>query len=175
MLRWIVSYLEAKRNSVVAKLARGRVLDVGCGSNILVRLVGNGVGVDVYPWPGVDILIQDASMLPFKDGCFDTITFVASLNHIPNRIEALREAARVMTPDGQILVTMIGPTLSRIWHRLIKRYDMDQTERGMAPGETWGLTEEQIRRLASEAGLRVEAVVPFELGLNRVYVIRRQT
>jgi hypothetical protein len=45
----------------------------------------------------------------------------------------------------------------------------------MAPGETWGLTEEQIRRLASEAGLRVEAVVPFELGLNRVYVIRRQT
>jgi len=175
MLGWIVSHLAAERNSIVAKLARGRVLDVGCGSNTLVRLVGNGVGVDVYPWPGVDVLIQDAGMLPFRDGCFDTVAFVASLNHIPNRVEALREAARVMRSDGQVLVTMIGPTLSRIWHRIIRRYDPDQTERGMAPGETWGLTEAEIRSLASEAGLQVDAVVPFELGLNRVYVIRRQT
>src|SRR6266852_5519713 len=171
--QWVVSYLEQKRTRVVARAVRGRLLDVGCGHNLLVKLLGQGVGVDVYPWEGIDTVIDDAARLPFDDSSFDTVTFVACLNHIPNREAALREAVRVVTRDGQVLVTMIGPTISRVWHRLMLKYDRDQTERGMKDGEVWGLTGQEISRMAAAAGLRVRKVVPFEFGLNRLYVLER--
>src|SRR5690242_18608281 len=76
------------RTNVVLKALSGRVLDIGCGSNLLVqryRALGHeAVGVDVYPWPGVDLLVKDTAQLPFSDRAFDTITFVACINHIPN-------------------------------------------------------------------------------------------
>jgi SAM-dependent methyltransferase len=170
--QWIVSRLENKRNDVVKSHVKGRLLDVGCGYNVLVKSYGDGIGVDVYPWPGVDRVIENAAELPFPDASFDTISFVACLNHIPNRKEALAEAARVVKPEGRVLATMIPPTISRIWHRVILQHDADQTERGMKEGEVWGLTTQQIVSIASEAGLAMEKVVPFELGLNHLYVMK---
>lgn len=169
--RWVVSYLARKRNRLTAGMVRGRLLDIGCGDNALVKMVGKGTGVDVHAWPGVDMVIEDAAKLPFPDDSFDTITFVASLNHIPNREDALREASRVMAPNGQILLTMIGPAISRIWHHLIRKHDADQSERGMNAGEVWGLTRSQIASLAEAMDLSVTKVIPFELGLNHLYVI----
>src|SRR5262249_54791920 len=83
------------RAGVVLRMVRGRLLDVGCGTNDLVRKYrefrGDGIGVDVYPWPNVDLVVEDTAKLPFPDNAFDTITFVACINHIPNRLEVLRE------------------------------------------------------------------------------------
>ena len=111
---------------------RGRLLDIGCGEgNQLVRSYpGPGVGVDVFGWPGIDILC-DTARLPFPDAAFQTVTLLATLNHIPNREDVLRECHRVLTPDGRLLVTMIGPFLGRVRHRLAW-WDADQTERTRA-------------------------------------------
>jgi len=42
---------------------RGRFLDIGCGRNLLIERLreqgGEGIGIDVYPWPGVDEVIKD--------------------------------------------------------------------------------------------------------------------
>jgi len=92
------------RTGVVLHAVRGRLLDIGCGTNRLVaqyrRGGGDGVGVDVYPWPGVDQIVEDTSRLPYADATFDTISFVACINHIPNRIDVLREARRLLGPGG---------------------------------------------------------------------------
>jgi len=78
-------------------LVRGRLLDLGCGYNNLVRQHNSfGVGVDVFPWPGVDVLIGDSARLPFPDESFDSVAILAALNHIPNREQALCEANRVL-------------------------------------------------------------------------------
>jgi hypothetical protein len=61
---------------------RGRLLDVGCGANQLVRRYGDGLGVDVHPWANVDVLVSDCSTLELKSATYDTVTFVACLNHI---------------------------------------------------------------------------------------------
>src|SRR5262249_4425778 len=94
------------RTGVVLNAARGRLLDIGCGTNRLVAQYrgggGDGVGVDVYPWEGVDLIVEDTSKLPYPDASFDTISFVACINHIPNRIDVLREAHRVLKPGGQV-------------------------------------------------------------------------
>jgi SAM-dependent methyltransferase len=163
------------RTGVVLHAVRGRLLDIGCGTNRLVaqyrRGGGDGVGVDVYPWPGVDQIVEDTSRLPYADATFDTISFVACINHIPNRIDVLREARRLLGPGGQVVLTNLTPRLSRIWHAWAF-WDADQHERGMAEGEVWGFTHEQLVGLAAEAGFALVTRRGFSWGLNSLYVFR---
>ena len=88
------------RTGMVRATVSGRLLDIGCGENQLVREIraagGSGIGVDVYPWPNVDQVVENTAVLPFPDRSFDTITFVACINHIPNRAEVLLEARRLL-------------------------------------------------------------------------------
>ena len=163
-----------KRITAVLPHLRGRLLDVGCGTNELVKAYpAEGVGVDVHPWQGVDQVVEDAANLPFADASFDSSTIVAALNHIPNRREVLREVWRVLGQDGRIVITMISPGISRIWHFLRRPWDVDQTERGMVEGEVYGLTREQVHGLLVEAGFELEHEARFMLGLNRVAVARK--
>ena len=90
--------LEEERLRAVWPYLRGRILDVGAGPNTLMIRYGDGVGVDTHDWGGGAQLIEDAARLPFADSSFDTVTFLASLNHIPNRAAALVEARRLVRP-----------------------------------------------------------------------------
>ena len=165
------------RTGLVLDQARGRLLDVGCGPNLLVKAFrakgGDGVGVDVYPWEGVDQLVEDTSRLPFEERSFDTITFVACLNHIPNRREALTEAVRLLRPGGRIVITNLRPLVSRVWH-WFAFWDQDQKERGMREGEVWGFTRGQMIGMVNGAGLQVTRFFSFSWGLNQLYVCGRK-
>jgi ubiquinone/menaquinone biosynthesis C-methylase UbiE len=169
-----VEWLEQRRTTVVLRRIRGTLLDVGCGHNRLVRRYGSGIGVDVVDQsPDASTRVIDSSAgLPFPDGSFDTVTFLACLNHIPERDEALREARRVVKPDGQLIVTMIGPVVSQLWHRVVRNHDPDRLHRHMADGEVWGFRHRQVRRMLGDAGFTVVAEKPFDLWLNRMYVAR---
>jgi SAM-dependent methyltransferase len=157
----------AWRTRVVLPHIRGRLLDIGCGLNELVRTyTGDGVGVDVYQWGEVDLVVEDTADLPFGDGEFDTVAIVAALNHIPNREDALVEACRVLRPGGRIIVTMIAPPVGRMWHLARKPWDADQMERGMKPGEVPGLSRGEVHRLLEQAGFRIKTEERFMLGLN---------
>lgn len=152
------------------RYARGRLLDVGCGRNQLVRRYGNGVGVDVYPWRGIDLLC-DTTRLPFPDAAFDTATMAASLNHIPRseRLAVLAQVHRVLRSDGQLLVTMLDPIIGRVTHWLRKGVDPDQQERGIRHEEDLGLWSSEVRGLLEEAGFRVDWRKRFVFRLNNVY------
>ncbi len=152
---------------------RGRLLDIGCGANRLVRRYGNGVGCDVHDWGDVDHVVEDTAKLPFDDASFDTVTIIAALNHIPNRLDVLREARRVLRPGGRIILTMIPPTISTVWHTLRRPWDDDQTERGMKEGEVYGLTRRQVEDLLREAGLAVRVSRAFMFGVNRLTVAEK--
>jgi SAM-dependent methyltransferase len=163
--------LESWRLHVVRPFIRGRLLDLACGYNNLVRACGKGIGADVFPWSGIDVQIGDAAQLPFRDSSFDTVSVVAALNHIPNRAAVLLEVVRVLRPDGLFLATMIGPSTGRLAHLLFHR---DEHARGgMQPGEVDGIHPREMRALLRHAGFALEREVPFQLGLNRVYVARR--
>jgi SAM-dependent methyltransferase len=161
------------RQGVVAGLLRGRVLDIGCGENRLVKSYrasgGDGVGVDVYAWDGVDRLVEDTAALDDANASFDTITFVSCLNHIPNRREVLVEARRLLRPDGQVVLTNLTPGISRVWHNWAF-WDEDQHERGMKEGEVWGFTHAELVAMLRECGFALKRSHGFSWGLNRVYV-----
>ena len=50
-------------------------------------------------------LVQaDATRLPFGDNHFDAVSIAFGIRNIPNRLQALREMARVIVPGGRALV-----------------------------------------------------------------------
>ena len=162
--------LAKRRIQAVLPHVNGRLLDVGCGSNQLVRHYANGVGVDVHPWPGADVIVSDTATLAFEPESFDTITIVAALNHIPNRAAVLNECRRVLRPGGRVVITMLTPRTSRIWHWIRAPWDADQRDRGMQPGEVFGFTSAQLLDLFTRAGFILLSRHRFMLGLNQVYV-----
>jgi SAM-dependent methyltransferase len=173
-MRFLLRYADRRRFEMTLACVRGRLLDVACGRNELVRMYGQGVGVDIYPWPGVDVLIQDAQALPFADKTFDTVSFVACLNHIPHRLEALKEARRVLADDGVLLATMIPDFVSRLWHLVNRPWDEDQTDRGMQEGEVYGLNFRQMTKLLDDAGFDLLEHRRFVLKLNVLYICAKR-
>jgi len=120
--RHYLSYLEVT--------AASWVLDIGSGSGgpalFLARTLGCQVtGLDINPsstraanaWAhslGLDALVRfqhgDASQrLPFADHTFTTVIGIDSMNHVPGRLQVLKEWSRVLRPGGRLLFT--DPTI----------------------------------------------------------------
>jgi SAM-dependent methyltransferase len=161
--------LEAERLNHVLPEIRGRLLDIGAGANTLVKTYGHGTGVDVFDWGGGALVVTDTAQLPFPDRSFDTIAFVACLNHIPNRREVLHEAKRLLAPGGRVVMTMINPILGGVGHA-IWWYSEDKHRGGMLPGEVGGLWTRDIVAMCEAAGLRLEKHRRFVYGMNHLYV-----
>jgi len=164
-----------ERHDIVLKHLKGNLLDIGCGPNLLVKKYGKGIGVDVYPWDGIDVLVH-TPFLPFSSKIFDNITFMACLNHIPQniRLKVLQDAKRVLKDDGQIIITMITPKISYIGHNYLFGWrDPDIQDRGMKEGEEWGLTPKQIQSQLAEGGLKLVTHKKFLYGLNHFYIFHK--
>lgn len=166
-------FLVNLRVKTVLPYLQGYLLDIGCGTNEIVRQYRNGIGVDIYQWGSVDLVVNDTSKLPFKNESFDRVTIIAALNHIPNREAVLMEANRLLKSDGQIVVTMIPPKISRVWHFLRKPWDADQKERGMASGEVFGFEQDEIRKMLRKAGFEVIAEKSFMLRINKITIAKK--
>lgn len=115
----------------LARVTRGsRVLDVGAGTGetlALARFRGAEVaGVDPAAdlleiarqrLPSADLRRGDMESLPFADDSFDAVTFVNSLMYGENEGRALREARRVLVPDGRLSVAVwADPEASEFRH-----------------------------------------------------------
>lgn len=165
--RWTT--LEEERLNFVLPYIRGELLDIGAGYNTLVKKYGKGIGVDVFDWGGGAQVVQDTSKLPFGDKSFDTITFIACLNHIPNRDKVLGEVRRLLKPGGKIIITMIDPILGGIGHA-IWWYSEDKHRGGMLDGEVGGMWTKDIIELCEAKGFRLASHQRFVYGMNNFYL-----
>lgn len=85
-------------------LATSRRLDLGCGDANRPGFVG----MDRFFLPGVDVVSSfDEQPLPFRDGSFDLVVAVHSLEHAADVMSVLREVWRVARPGAQVVVN--GP------------------------------------------------------------------
>jgi len=166
--------IDDERVIMALRYVKGRALDVGCGANNFIHSYGDGIGVDVSNWNGVDIVIEDAARLPFESGEFDTVSYLACLNHIPNRTDSLKDAVRVLKDDGQIIVTMITPTFGKFIHWLRFRNDPDHRIRDIAHDrELMGMSSSHVCAILNEAGFNNIKRKKFVYGLNAIYIAKR--
>ena len=173
--------LRAERYAAVLPQLNGRVLDIGAGDNALIRLyqkrqdtdaaAAKSVGVDVVDWGGDTLKITSSDSLPFESGSFDTVCFIACINHIPERVGALKEAHRVLKPGGLVVATMIGRLIGDVGHA-IWWYSEDK-HRDIAEGEVMGIDSDEMLRLFHQAGFGRVSVKRFVYGMNFLYLAVR--
>lgn len=78
-----------------------RVLDVGCGDQ---KQMAGATGLDRVAAPGVDVVTDLESTLPFEASSFDHIFAVHVLEHIHDLLGLMRELHRVLRPTGVLHV-----------------------------------------------------------------------
>jgi len=138
-----------------------RALDVGCGTGRLVNAAQQSIPIAV----GVDVSARmlatarclrhgplfvraTAEDLPFASGTFDVVTATLSLRHWWDADRGVRELARVLSPDGVLVVAdadleeeatrlrrrwTFGPTHGRQLVQLLSRWGMDIIDYRSAP------------------------------------------
>ncbi|MGH7393061.1 MAG: class I SAM-dependent methyltransferase [Candidatus Rokuibacteriota bacterium] len=94
--------------------ARGRTLDLGCGTGRTLPLFpasARVVGIDpaLEPLhrarrraPGVPLVQGSAEALPFGDAAFDTVVSSLVFCSVPDPARGLAEVRRVLAPDGTL-------------------------------------------------------------------------
>ena len=98
--------------------AATRVIDVGCGDGRHIveaarrGCLAVGLDYDAHELRGarmrigahrVDLVVGDASRLPFRDAAFDAAICTETLEHLPDDAGAIGEIARLLRPGGRLL------------------------------------------------------------------------
>lgn len=109
--RWILRYLPRRM---------GSVLDVGCGSGLLLELLrplsARLVGIDFSERmirlarervPEARLVLADAESLPFTDGSFDVVVSATVIQNAPSPERVLNEIARVLRKGGLAVLTSL--------------------------------------------------------------------
>lgn len=126
-----------RRRQRLLSQASGRVLEVGVGTGRNLPYYPEGVdlvGIDVSPRMlaharrraarlGLDVRLEEADVedLPFPDASYDTVTATCVFCSVAHPVEGLREARRVVKPEGKVLLLEHVRPESRLWGWLFDR------------------------------------------------------
>jgi len=135
--RWS-AYLNASLLMTIEKIAdlpADRLLDVGCGTGLLLEIMSERsgssqlVGIDKVPamldvarhrlGERATLLEGDAAQLPFDDASFQLVTSTSALHYWEDVDAALREIRRVTSPNGSLVITDWSRDYA--WMRVLNR------------------------------------------------------
>lgn len=155
-----------------------RALDSGCGAGALAfalaPLVGSVVGVDLsedliaagreLAPPNCELVVGDATALPFEYGSFDIVGCMRVLHHARRPELVVSELARVTRPGGRILLVdqlgYVDPVVSA---------ETDRFEHARDPSHTRLLPDQDIRGYLDANDLEVltNEIAPEQRNLER--------
>ena len=178
--RWLQQWRTAK---ALPFLDRGaRVLDIGCGEGELLRRVAGlaegSIGVDpTLPQAahrGAFRLVRGVfpDDVPANAGPFDAITMLAVLEHLPEADhETLAAGAyRLLKPGGRVIITVPAAAVDHILAVLKTLRVID----GMSLEEHHGYDVNSTARIFAPPRFALEVRRRFQLGLNNLFVFRRE-
>jgi len=181
-LEWRLFYrgTSQRRLAIVRQLtglASGRVLEVGCGSGLFLRVLADA-GYDVE---GVELAASDVEYARRRLGLqvfhgslesaglparhYDAVLLVYVLEHIPDPARTLAEVARILKPGGWVVAGL--PVLDSGQSKLLGARWSAVTE---APRHVTIPSFEGARRLLVRAGFRDVRAAPAPLLENAGHV-----
>lgn len=110
----------------------GRILDVGCGYGFFLKLVRDSdwesYGVEISEKTanyarqklGLNVFRGNLREAKFEDRFFDVVTFWYVLEHVPDPLEQLREANRVLKEGGLVIVRV--PNMNVRIDRILSKF-----------------------------------------------------
>ncbi len=139
---------------------RGRLLDVGCAAGFFLveaRAHYDVRGVELSEFSsrfareqfGLDVVTGTLDRAAFEDRAFDVVTLWDVIEHVPDPAAVLAEVARVLAPDGRVVLTTgdIESTYARAqgaqWHLMTP------------PWHLYFFSRATMAALAARCGLRV--------------------
>jgi ubiquinone/menaquinone biosynthesis C-methylase UbiE len=174
------------------------ILDIGAGTGAIARAVvrrgGRATGVDAADdmvahmrANGFDAVAGDLLSLPFGEGAFDGAIAAFSVSHVDDPVGGLREARRVVRPDGVVMVAAFAAGASNAskdtvdnvaqrfgytrpaWYERLKRElePLTNTRETMrACAERAGLADIVITQSAVDTGVATpETIVASRIGM----------
>ena len=152
---------EALARSALPLLETGDVLDIASGDGVLAELVAphsnRYVCIDTSArvvaaaserlrrLKNVEVREGDMHALPFEDASFDLVVLMHALTYASKPAQALIEAARVLRPNGRLLLC----SLAKHEHRsAVEAYGHVNL----------GFSERELRRFVDKAGLEVSSL-----------------
>lgn len=135
-----------------------RVLDVGTGSgghvlDLKDAGVAGAVGID--PFIEKDVIV-DGDVLVYQmplaemTGAFDLVTFHHSLEHMPDQLDALSQARRLLAENGRVLVRIPTVSSEAFEHYRENWVNLD------APRHFFLHSHQSLEKVASRAGLTID-------------------
>jgi SAM-dependent methyltransferase len=102
---------------VLTRSRPGRLLDVGCGRGDLAawfaargwRVAGVEPAADAVRQAaarGIEVHHGTLDDAPWRSGSFDAVTFNHALEHVPDPVATLRQAAALLRPDGVVAISV---------------------------------------------------------------------
>jgi ubiquinone/menaquinone biosynthesis C-methylase UbiE len=155
-------------------LTKGSYLvDVGCGSGRLAKalsayLTGPYLGIDIVPdlvdyarrianRPDWRFEVASGLTIPDRDAVADMICFFSVFTHLPHEQSYvyLREAMRVLKPDGKIIFSFLDFTVAQHWALFDSAIsDLNVGEQPL----TVFICKDMIHSWASHLGLNVQVI-----------------
>lgn len=166
---------------LAARGASGTLADVGCGTGDLWRAAhtrfARCIGVDAVRYEGLPADVEfvaadlDTGRLPLADGETDVAAALEVIEHLENPRAFVRELARVTRPGGWIVVTTPNQLSALSLLTLLVKGRFSAFQDSEYPAHRTALLDVDLRRIASECGLREAAIV--YTGHGRMPLTRR--
>ena len=182
-MTWLDKYLQRWRiRKALAFIAKGNsVLDIGSHQGELLLMasaqISNGLGIDPLCITG-----QIAPKIHLRQGmfpqvlgraeAFNCITALAVLEHIPTQHQPAFMAAchQHLLPNGLLIITVPNAIVDKILAVLTQL----KLVKGMSLEEHFGFNAASTPALAKQAGFTMEAHKKFQLGVNNLFVFRKE-
>jgi len=147
--------MTARRLKIMARYARGRILDIGYAQMPNPHLEGDVIGLDPAEAPCPpnyrNVVVGTLDDAPFGDDEFDTVVAGEVIEHVEEPLKFLRNCRRLLKPGGRLVLSTINPFFPPIvllnWLMIPRFY--------FAPDHVFEIAPRFLVRFLRETGFRL--------------------